>query len=303
LEKDLGKKNFTKAFIGLLVICLGNNYKNHLTIELVFPRAQDAISNLTELLDLNFNVLQTVHGEGEISGKDKSTYLKQQHWHLEIDETRREKYVSEAERWLKLIPSKSYEKIIIDELASVTSKNAWCVDAPYYTQVYYLNVITEIHYPISCHFVKRPFSQEFDEFYFFNPKAEEFKWWTAKFLDHGLFVFWKRLHSHMQTLQQRRLSAFNRTKRSKSSSAGALDTQNFIGQAHLKAFYIVIAILTAVCVTICLLECAMQNAQALSRFALKKFKYFSLQLLRTIVRSLFLMSRVIGRICQNRKSL
>jgi hypothetical protein len=33
LEKDLGKKNCAKAFIGLLVICLGNTYKNYLTIE------------------------------------------------------------------------------------------------------------------------------------------------------------------------------------------------------------------------------------------------------------------------------
>jgi hypothetical protein len=33
VEKDLGKKNCAKAFIGLLVICLGNTYKNYLTIE------------------------------------------------------------------------------------------------------------------------------------------------------------------------------------------------------------------------------------------------------------------------------
>jgi hypothetical protein len=30
--------------------------------------------------------------------------------------------------------------------------------------------------------VKRPFAHEFWELYFFNPKAEEFKWWTAIFL-------------------------------------------------------------------------------------------------------------------------
>jgi hypothetical protein len=48
LEKDIGRNNCKKAFIGLIVICLGNSYKTYLTIELVFPRAQDAISNFTE---------------------------------------------------------------------------------------------------------------------------------------------------------------------------------------------------------------------------------------------------------------
>jgi hypothetical protein len=61
LEKDVGRKNCTKAFIGLIVICIGNDYKNYLTIELVFPRASEAISTLTELLDLNFNLLQCVN--------------------------------------------------------------------------------------------------------------------------------------------------------------------------------------------------------------------------------------------------
>jgi hypothetical protein len=60
LEKNIGKYNCTKAFIGLMVICLGNSYKTYLTIQLVFPRAQDAISNFTELLDLNFNLLESV---------------------------------------------------------------------------------------------------------------------------------------------------------------------------------------------------------------------------------------------------
>jgi hypothetical protein len=33
LEKDMGKKNCTKVFIGLLVICLGNAYISYFTIE------------------------------------------------------------------------------------------------------------------------------------------------------------------------------------------------------------------------------------------------------------------------------
>jgi hypothetical protein len=40
LEKDTDKNNRAKAFIGLIVICLGNSNKTYLTIELVFPRAQ-----------------------------------------------------------------------------------------------------------------------------------------------------------------------------------------------------------------------------------------------------------------------
>jgi hypothetical protein len=297
LEKDIGKNSCTKAFIGLIVICLGNTYKNYLTIELVFPRAGDPISNFTELLELNFNLLEPVNVKN--IGHDKSTWLKNANYLLEIDETKREKYATAVEKWLKLI-SHSDENIG-NEIASVTSKNAWIITAPYFIQVHILNVITQRNRPLSCHFVKRPFAHQFDEFYFFNPKAEEFKWWTTKFLDHGLFNFWKRLHTHMNTLEQRQISLEDRSEGSNSSSVETFDLSNFIEQVHLIVFYIVIAVLTAICVAIFLLECAIKNAQALSLFTLKKFKHVSLQLLWTIVRSIFLMSRLIGRICQNCK--
>jgi hypothetical protein len=298
VEKDVGKQNCAKAFIGLLVICLGNDYKNHLTIELVYPRAGGAIHNLTELLDLNFNVLSRVNFEH--TDIDKSTWLKGINYHLEIDEAKRERYVNEVERWWKLLWD-SDEKII-NELASVTSKNAYIVSFPYYMQVYYLSLVSGVNYPLSCHFVKRPFAHEFSEFYFFNPKAEEFKMWTEKFLGHGLFEFWKRLHGHMLSLHRHQFSLVIRSKRSNSSSVEALDVQNFIGQVHLIVFYIVIAILTAICVVIFLLECVMQNAQALVLIVLNKFKHYSLQLLRTIVRSLSLMRKLIGRFRQNRNA-
>jgi hypothetical protein len=143
---------------------------------------------------------------------------------------------------------------------SETYKNSWIISAPNDLQEYHLSLINDINYPISCHFVKRPFAHEFSNFYFSNPKPEEFKWWTAKFLDHGLFEFWKRLESHMLTSQKRRLSLEDRSKRSNSTSTEALDVHNFVGQVHLTVFYIVIAILTAKCVAIFLLECAMRNA-------------------------------------------
>jgi hypothetical protein len=294
-ENDVGKNNFTKAFIGVLVICLGNNYKNYLTIQLVYPRAGDAISNLTELLDFKFSVITSVVVED--IGKDKSTWLKDSNYHLEIDETKREKYVREAERWFKLMNS---ETKIRDELAPVTSKNAWIVSMAYHFQVYNLNLLTQKNYPLSCHFVKRPLAHEFSEFYFFNPKAEEFKWWTAKFLDHGLFVFWKRLESHMVTLYQQRVSLEDRPKRSNSSSVGALDAQNFIGQVHLIVFYIVIGIITVICFAIFLLESAIQNAQVHTLFV--QIKHYSLQLLWTIFRPLSLLRRLIGRLFQKLKS-
>jgi hypothetical protein len=191
LEKDMGRKIFTKALIGLIVICVGNDYKNYLTIELVFPRASEAISTLTELLDLNFNLLQPVNVKQ--IGNVKLPYLKELNYHLEIDEPKREKYVREVERWWKLILFS--DDSISNEPASATSKNAWIVNAPYHIQVYNLSLITQRNYPLSCHFVRSPFAHQFRELYFFNPKAEEFKWWTTKFLDHGLFVFWKRLES------------------------------------------------------------------------------------------------------------
>jgi hypothetical protein len=256
VEKDIGKNNCAKAFIGLLVIGLGNDYKNYLTIELVYPRAGDAIHNLTELLNLNFNVFAKVDKENIT--EDNPTWLKRNNLHLEVDETKREKYVREAETWLKLVIIK--EIFIMKELLSVTSKNAWIISAPYYTQVYYLNLMKVRRSKLSCHFVKRPLGLEFVEYNFYNSAAEEFKWWTAKFLDHGLFEFWKRLDSHLITLRQRRLSALDRSKRSNSSSVESLDVQNFVGQLHLIVFYIVIAILTAICVAIFLLEFAMQKA-------------------------------------------
>jgi hypothetical protein len=296
LESNIGKNTCTKALIGLVAICLGNTYKNYLTIELVYPRAVDAIRNLTELLDLSFNII--TFGSDEDVGRDnKSTWLIKANFHLEIDEAKRENYVREAERLLKFRDSTDE---IINELASVTSKNAWIISDPYYIQVYLLNLINDIHYPRSCRFVKRPFAYKFQEFYFFNPKAEEFKWWTAKFLDHGLFEFWKRLQSHSLTLDQHKFSLKSRSKRSNSSSVEAHDVQNFIGQVHIIVFYIVIAILTAICVAIFLLECAMQNAQVISTFVLQIFIHFCLKLLWTIVRSIFLMISLIGRLCQNR---
>jgi hypothetical protein len=292
LEKDVGKKNCAKAVIGLLVICLGNTYKN-------YPREADAIHNFTELFDLNFNVLTSVTVEN--TTYDKSTWLKHLNYHLEINETKREKYVQEAERRFKLILYN--EQYVINELASVTDKNTSIFYAPDYIQLYHFNLFNDRNYPLACHFVKRPFASKLREFYFVNPKAQEFKWLTAKFLDHGLFEFWKRLDSQMLTLYQHKISLENRSKRFNSSSVEPPDVQTYIGQVHLIAFYIVIAILTAICVAIFLVKCAMQNAQALSKFVLNKFKHLSLKLLRTISRTQLLISRLIGRLCRNQKLL
>jgi hypothetical protein len=139
----------------------------------VYPRAADGIRNFTELLDLNFNVLESVVRVEDIR-YNKLSWLKRRNYHLEIDETKREKYVREAERWFKFILYN--EETIANELASLTSKNAWLIASPYHVQLYYLNLFNERNYPLSCHLVKRPFAHQFDEFYFFTPKAEECKW-------------------------------------------------------------------------------------------------------------------------------
>jgi hypothetical protein len=290
VEKDVGKENCTKAFIGLIVICLGNDYKNYLTIQLVLPRASDAIGSFTELLDLNFTVLQLLAVK-EI-GYNKSTWLKDVNYQLE----KREKHLREVETWLTFILH--YEENMINELAPVTSKSAWILTAHYFVQLHTLKLIKDRNYPTSCNFVKRPSAHQFREFYFLNPK-DEFKWWTEKFLDHGLFEFWKRLHIHMLTLYERHGSFEKCSNNLSSSLVEAVNVQNFIGQVHLTSFYIVTAIITAICVVICVLECAMQNAQALSIYVVNNFKHFSLQLLWTIVLSLSLMRRQIGRVCQN----
>jgi hypothetical protein len=106
----------------------------------------------------------------------------------------------------------------------------------FYIQVHYLNLISDRNRLFSCHFVKLPFAHEFKEFYFINLKAEEFKWWTANVLDHGLFEFWKRLQSHMLTFDPHTFSMEGRSNRSNISSVEALDVQNIIGQVHLIVF-------------------------------------------------------------------
>jgi hypothetical protein len=111
---------------------------------------------------------------------------------------------------------------------SVTEKNAMFISASYDIQKMNLNRFTENSYPLSCHFVKRAFGHQFGELYFFNPKAEEFKRWTAKFLDHGLFEFWRRVNSHHATLNLYKQSFENRLKRYNSSSIEALDISNLL---------------------------------------------------------------------------
>jgi hypothetical protein len=113
-------------------------------------------------------------------------------------------------------------------------------------------------------------------------------------LDQGLFEFWKHLNSHSLTLKERKPSLEGRPERTNSSSVEAFDFQNFIGQVHLIVFYILISIITAICVAIFLLEWAMQNARALSLIILNKFKHISLKSPWAIVCSLSLNSRPKG---------
>jgi hypothetical protein len=93
LEKDLGKRSSVKTLLGLIVIGLCNTYNNFPTIPLVFPRTGDAIQNVTELLDLNFNIIASPVGGND---QDKAGWLKRLNFHLEIDENKRGKYVIEV---------------------------------------------------------------------------------------------------------------------------------------------------------------------------------------------------------------
>jgi hypothetical protein len=139
---------------------------------------------VTELLDLNFNIIESPVGGTD---QDKAGWLKRLNFHLEIDENKRGKYVIEVEQWLKFVTPST--EVLLNMLANVIEKNAVFLSAPYYIQVFNLQMTTEMIYPISCHFFIRPFATHFQDFYFFDPKAEEFKWWTGKSLDHGLFEF------------------------------------------------------------------------------------------------------------------
>jgi hypothetical protein len=85
--------------------------------------------------------------------------------------------------WLKFIQYN--EENAINELASLTSKNARSIKAPDYHQVCNINLITQRNYPLSGHFVKRPFNPEFRELHFLNPKprslngGQQHSWITA----------------------------------------------------------------------------------------------------------------------------
>jgi hypothetical protein len=285
LEQDLGKKNSIKIFIGLMVIFLGNFYKNDLTIELVYPRTQNAFGNVTELLDSNFNILLLTDISFNKTRLDKSTILKNSNYHMEIDEHKRDKYIRQVDRWFLLIKSVNALKKFADR----NERNALFVSAPFHIQQHTLSLYADLMYPFPCHFVKRPFASKFIWYYFFNPKAEELKQWTARFFDHGLFECWKRLQAHQIKLVQLKYSPLVRLLKSnrRSTQKQSFDLNNFIGNVHLLAFYNTVSILVTIFIVVFLSECAMQTVKNLSILALTKLKQASLKLLWTIVRFLF----------------
>jgi hypothetical protein len=295
LEKDLGKQNSIKILVSLVVIYLGNEYRNQLTIELVYPRAQDAIRNVTELLDLNFNIIYI--GGSNLKVINKSNIIKSLNIHWEIDADKRVKYVREVDRWFIL--TVNADELFRSKIKNPTERNAILMSVPDHIQMIVLKGLSISYYPISCHFVKQPFAPKFKYLYFYNSKAEEFKWLTAKFLDHGLFEFWKGLHSQLWTLNERgKENLFKRSNNS--SSTESPDFTNFIGQVHLPVIYFLVSILTGICIVVFLPECAIQTAQNLSLLAFKKIKQFGMNLVWTVVRCLFLAARlVISRISRN----
>jgi hypothetical protein len=297
LEQDLGKPNTTKIFIGLIVVFLSNMYRNHLTIDLVYPRAEDPIQNVTELLDLKYNLIYLTYPEK--IGQDKSRWLKDVYIHMEIDESKRQKYMDDVDRWFQFLPRS--QKVITRKLTSKKEKNAWVAPAPKYLQLYWLNRITETIFPVSCRFVGRPFPPRSQDFYFFNAKAEEFKWLTKKFLTHGLVEAWKRLEVHQLLLLKRRDSVGKDFKSSNSTWTESFELRNFIGHIHLSVFFLIVSMLFAICIVVFAFECRMMpKAQRLSSFVVAKLKHFILELLWTMVRSIFLITRfILSRISAN----
>jgi hypothetical protein len=279
-----------KIFVGLIIICLGNDYKNHLTIELVYPRAQDAIKNVTELLDLNFNIMYTYMTGIALKDVDKSILIKSLTLYWAIDEAKKAKYVREVDRWLMLIEKST--DIVPSKITNLTEKNAYLVSAPYHRQVYYLNFMNTESYPISCRYVKQPFAPKFMNLYFYIPKAEVFKWLTAKFLDHGLFEIWKGWEIQQLNLIHRRRKEQIKTLRNSSS----VEVGDFIGQVHLLVFYILISRLTGICIDVFIFECAIQNAQELSLFVFAKLIHVILEIYWTIFRFLLLVNRLLIRL-------
>jgi hypothetical protein len=289
LAKDLGRRHSIKILVGLIVTYLGNEYTNQLTIELVYPRAEVTVRNVTQLLDLNFKII----GQFAMEDFNKSTFLKSLNIHWEIDAEKREKYAREADRWLILTPNSI--DLFVTKIKNLRERTALLLKTSDHVQANYLKAISISNYPnpISCHFVKQPFAPKLQNLYFFNPKAEEFKWLTAKFLNHGLFEFWKRLESRMFNVVIIRDEKRYERSNNNSSSTETLDFSNFIGQIHFPLVYTVVSILTGICVVVFLSECAIENALELSLFALKKIKRFGMILVWTVVRCLYLVGRLI----------
>jgi hypothetical protein len=172
-------------------------------------------------------------------------------------------------------------------IENLTEKNALLVSAADHLQVGYLKAFIISYSHISCHFVKQAFVPQFKYLYFYNQKAEEFKWLTAKFLNHGLFDFWKGLESRMFNVfvrtEEKRLKRSNNN----SSSTETLDFNNFIGQVHFPLFYTVVSMLTGIFVFVFLSECAIENAPELSLFVHKKIKQWGINCVDSCPVSIF----------------
>jgi hypothetical protein len=194
---------------------------------------------------------------------------------------------------VRLIEKSTY--LVPSKITNPTEKNAYLVSAPYHRQVYYLNFMNTESYPISCRYVKQPFAPKFKNLYFYITKAEELKWLTAKFLNHGIFEIWKGWEIQQLGLIHRRREEQIK-KLSNSSSTEVRDINNFIGQVHLLVFYILISRLTGICIVVFIFECAIQNAQELLIFVLAKLIHVILEIYWTIFRFLLLVNRLLIRL-------
>jgi hypothetical protein len=169
IEKDVPTRNVLNVMLSLVVIYLGNEYKNFLTIDLVFPRTTKAIQNLTGLLDLGYTL--HLHSNLTPSRANNSIFYHTAGIEYEINTEKRANYVQNARDWLKF-STFSTETWIKRVMNVDQKKNAICIRSLHSYQKIILKVIKILSYPSSsCNFVTRSFSSRLQTIYAYNPKA------------------------------------------------------------------------------------------------------------------------------------
>jgi hypothetical protein len=294
LEKDVKSNRGMNILIGLCVIYLGNEYKNHLTIELYFPRSTNAIATTTQLLDRGYKIGLEDSGSVGFSNKFMGHL---ESFKYEIDKEKRDRYVQNASKWLAVKWSADLTETLIDisKVDGMYAKHLITTDSH---QIFILNLAKAISYPRTCSFVKRPLQTHFHRIFFLNSKMDELKWWTQIFVQHGLFVRWKAMYEQMEKLIVHKIELDAYYKKTNSSSVSADIISDYVQQVHLSiGLYTIFAILMLIGFLVFVAEnMSAVSAKTLGVFIVRKSKHVGFMIMWTGHRCVVLAYKYLGSI-------